>query len=109
MSEKRADIVRQFCAILENEGWEPEKSAIEKIVHTSFKNKEGLRNMLSRNPAWDKTTMRITMPIETNGERLDVPEKMESFRLMCNGTDSLHVFRTNHTTSTLRSIRSDGL
>ena len=32
--------------------------------------------------------MRIVIPIETNGERLDVPEKMEGFRLMCAGKDT---------------------
>ena len=79
--------MRPFCAILEEEGWEPEWSAIEKIVNTSFQNKAELRKMLSRNPAWDETAMRIIMPIEPNGERLDVSDKMEGFRLMCNGTD----------------------
>ena len=88
MSEERADIVRQFCAILEDEGWEPGVSAIENIVDTSLKNKERLRNMLSRHPKWDDTTLRIAIPIETNGERLDVPEKMESFRLLCAGADT---------------------
>jgi len=96
MSEERADIVRQFCAILEHEGWEPGWSAIEKIVNKSYKNKEGLRKMLSRNPAWDDTTLRIIMPIETNGERVNVSEKMEGFRLMCNETNTtpLDVFES---------------
>ena len=87
MSEERADIVRQFCAILEEEGWEPEESAIEKIVNTSLKNKEGLRKMLSRHSAWDEDTMRIALPVETNGERIDVPEKMGEFRRMCENID----------------------
>jgi len=87
MSEERADIVRQFCAILEDEGWEPGWSAIEKIVNTSLKNKEGLQKMLSRHSAWDEDTMRITMPIETNGERIDVSDKMEGFRCMCENID----------------------
>jgi hypothetical protein len=82
MSVKRTDIVRQFCDILEEEGWEPEKSAIEKIVNTSLKSKEGLRKMLSRHPKWDSETLRITMPIEPSDGRLDVPEKMDGFRLL---------------------------
>jgi hypothetical protein len=83
MSEKLADIVHQFCEILREEEWEPMEPAIEKIVTTSFQHKEGLRKMLSRHPLWDDTTMRITMPIEPNGERIDVPEKMDGFRLLC--------------------------
>ena len=81
MSEIRAEIVNQFCEILEKEDWEPEEEAVGKIVDTSLRNKEGLREMLSRHPKWDANTMRITMPVETNGERIDVPEKMDGLRL----------------------------
>jgi hypothetical protein len=96
MSGQQADIVRQFCAILESEEWESTESANGKIVYTSLKNKKGLRKMLSRHPKWDKKTMRITMPIEPNGERLDVRDTMEGFRLLCNGIDTspLDVFES---------------
>ena len=45
---------------------------------------------------WDCGSMRIIMPIEFNGERLDVPCKMAGFRLMCNGIDTspLEVFES---------------
>ena len=94
MSETRADIVHQFCTTLTAEGWEPAEWAIERIVDTSLNNKKGLREMLSLHSLWDCTTMRITMPVNTNGERLDVSEKMNGFRLLCDkiDTSSLDVF-----------------
>ena len=96
MDKVRDEIVDQFYDILEKEGWEPEEEAVGKIVDTSLKNKEGLREMLSRHPKWDDNTMRIIMPVETNGERIDVPEKMDGFRLLCEeiDTDPLSVFET---------------
>jgi len=96
MDEVRAEIVDQFYNILEKEDWQPTKSAIEKIVDTSLKHKKVLRKMLSLHPRWDDTTMRITMPVETNGERLDVSDKMSQFRTMCVGTDTgpLNVFES---------------
>jgi hypothetical protein len=98
MNEKLADIVYQFCEVLEKEEWKPMEEAIEKIVDTSLKNKEGLREMLSRHPRWDNDTLRITMPVDTNGERLDVPERMKGFRSICDegeiDTDPLEVFES---------------
>ena len=83
MSALRKNIVDQCCYILQQEGWSRTESAIKTIVDTSFENKEKLREMLSRHPEWDNDTMRIIVPVETNGERLDVPEKMDGFRYMC--------------------------
>ena len=96
MNDNRAEIVRQFFAVLKAEDWQPTKTAIEKIVDMSLKHKKVLRKMLSLHPRWDDATMRITMPVETNGERLDVPDKMSGFRNMCIGVDisPLDVFET---------------
>ena len=96
MDEVRAKIVNQFYNILVKEDWQPTMSAVEKIVDTSLKHKKVLRKMLSLHPRWDDTTMRITMPVETNGERLDVSDKMSGFRMMCVGTDTapLNVFES---------------
>jgi len=88
MSEERAHIVKQFGNVLEEEGWEIDNWAIEKIVDTSLENKERLRKMLSRHAAWDEKTMRITLPIDYNAERQDVPEKMDGFRTMCENVDT---------------------
>ena len=88
MSEEGAHIVKQFLYVLEEEGWDATKWAIERIVNTSLENKERLRTMLSHHSAWDAKTMRITLPIDYVAERLDVPEKMDGLRTMCKDVDT---------------------
>ena len=80
-------------------------------MEESLKNKRELRKMLSRHPEWDGGSMRIIMPIESNGERLDVSCKMAGFRLMCNGIDTspLEVFEFNISFNKGRHVNAERL